>query len=500
MCAMVFSFLAEGFAQKNLKAIADRHYLSAMDLRSRSNYEHSSQEFLNAGRQYMLLTDQAASGALRTEYQNKYFICMLSICENLMQIDKCDRALVLCNVLIIRLERLSDAGNLLYEAYKTKAHLLTVKRNYTPALECIQKALDLAYIHRTNPAVAQANIHQLRARWFAGQNLWDKAQDYLEKALSLLMDKDQAILQLKIGILNDLSRIYFEQNRFYEALTIIHGAENLLQSEKLQNSDLAGLYLHKSEIYKRSNQSDSSLFYAQKAIRNYESLGAVNEPKLADAHLIAGQYYLKIGNMKDAFEHFRKMIAIRSYVYGTNHVKLSDAHFHVSELYLAQRDYPKAKNELDQGYKILEQYSVFDTVQYLRAFILYADWYTHQKKMTQAGYALGKAKELASGSSILMAHQSELLWDYYRRQFTALMSAKNYQSARNMLTDANLKLASDSRFSNKLRWLNLVLETATTSDIIYQNISTEHISTEARELKKVEPLDRIRRLKALGLF
>lgn len=488
--------------QKNdLKKEAEKHWASAWDLFARSNYEHSSQEFLYAGKQFLALADQVNSGVLRTDYQNRYFKCMIGILDNQLVMERYPRVLVLCEVLQKKVERYTDAGNILFELQLIQAKAYLGNENYPKALEILKKAQASALQTKDSPELTKSKFNHLWGNYYAQQEQWSKALESYKQALVTLPASASLSNSTRFYLLADQSIAYARFGESVSAKASLKEAEQLAETHFSRKSlHWAEYLLRKSEILQLDYQADSSLYYANQSIKSFLDYGAVNDPRLAEAHLLAFRLNLEAGKKNEAHDHLKKLTQIRSFVYGTVHLKLAEAYLMGAEYHLANRDYGKAKADLDRTYNLLTQNIRTDSVAYLRTFLLYADWFTHQKKNQESRYALGKAKNYGLNISSLSLKYPNLVWDYYRRQYTALLSVPNYTQAQTILTDAEKNLGNNRYYQPGLRWLKLVLETATTTQATFPPLSTTDFQTERIESGKVQAIDRLRKLKNQRLF
>ena len=488
--------------QKNdLKKEAEKHWNSAWELLARSNYEHSSQEFLYAGKQFLALADQVNSGVLRTDYQNRYFKCMIGILDNQLVMERYQRVLVLADVLQKKAERYADAGNILFELQLIQAKAFLGKEDYPNASEILKKAQTTVLQYKDSPESAKSKVNHLWGKFYAQQEQWSKALDAYNQALTILPASATASHTIRFYILRDQSLAYARLGDINAAKARLRESEQLAETHFSRKSLIWAEYLlRKSEILQLDYQADSSLYYANQSVKSFLDYGAVNDPQLSEAHLIAFRLNLEAGKKNDAHDHLKKLTQIRSFVYGASHLKLGEAYLMGAEYYLANRDYGKAKADLDRTYNLLTQNIRTDSVAYLRTYLLYADWFTHQNKNQEARYALGKAKDYGLNISSLSLKYPNLVWDYYQRQFTAIMSVHNYTQAQSILTDAEKNLSTNRYYAPRLLWLKTVLETATASQPAFTPLTLTNFPQERAESGKVQALDRLRKLKNQRLF
>jgi len=500
-CLLLLVSLSVQGQKNDLKKEAEKHWNSAWELLARSNYEHSSQEFLYAGKQFLALADQVNSGVLRTDYQNRYFKCMIGILDNQLVMERYQRVLVLADVLQKKAERYADAGNILFELQLIQAKAFLGKEDYPNASEILKKAQTTVLQYKDSPESAKSKVNHLWGKFYAQQEQWSKALDAYNQALTILPASATASHTIRFYILRDQSLAYARLGDINAAKARLRESEQLAETHFSRKSLIWAEYLlRKSEILQLDYQADSSLYYANQSVKSFLDYGAVNDPQLSEAHLIAFRLNLEAGKKNDAHDHLKKLTQIRSFVYGASHLKLGEAYLMGAEYYLANRDYGKAKADLDRTYNLLTQNIRTDSVAYLRTYLLYADWFTHQNKNQEARYALGKAKDYGLNISSLSLKYPNLVWDYYQRQFTAIMSVHNYTQAQSILTDAEKNLSTNRYYAPRLLWLKTVLETATASQPAFTPLTLTNFPQERAESGKVQALDRLRKLKNQRLF
>jgi hypothetical protein len=410
--------------------------------------------------------------------------------------------LVLAEALQKKAERYSDTGNILFELQLIQAKAFLGKEDYPNASEILKKAQTSAQQYKDSPETAMSKVNHLWGKYYTQQEQWTKALDAYKQALSSLPTTSApASNTIRFYVLTDQSIALARLGEMISAKATLQEAEKIAETNFSRKSLLWAEYLlRKSELLLLDYQSDSSLYYANQSIKSYLDYGAVNDPHLSEAHLLAFRLNLEAGKKNDAHDHLKKLTQIRSFVYGAFHLKLGEAYLMGAEYHLAHRDYGKAKADLDRTYNLLTQNIRTDSVAYLRTFLLYADWFTHQKKSQEARYALGKAKDYGLNISSLSVKYPNLVWDYYQRQFTATMSVPNYTQAQTILTEAEKNLGTNRFYAPRIRWLKTVLETATASPTVFPPLFVSNFPTERRESGKVQALDRLRKLKNQRLF
>lgn len=183
---------------------------------------------------------------------------------------------------------------------------------------------------------------------------YDNSLDYYHKALNLIRESgDYAPQELAMFIYN-IGATYFEQRKINSAKESFLDALTYLDKSKVKNADILISYItnyHQlADCYQQYNNLDSALFYIKKA----ENINKTYTYRISTTFMIFSQIFLAQKEYSKAKTYSLKSIQKSIDVYGNKNTLLTIAYNTLSDINIAQNNYPEA---LSNTQKALEAIS-----------------------------------------------------------------------------------------------------------------------------------------------
>ena len=157
-------------------------------------------------------------------------------------------------------------------------------------------------------------------------NKLDSAIFLTNKALAYLNASDLHITNPpyynfeKGNSLNTLGLVYSQKGDFLTAKKYLKEAEQLCQDENSRDA-LVNIYISMAAVYRRNNQLDSSLFYAQKSLQTAQLLGTT--AAINNAYSTMTESYKAQGNIASAFQYLQLSKALNDSLNNSRQEKLN---------------------------------------------------------------------------------------------------------------------------------------------------------------------------------
>lgn len=314
------------------------------------------------------------------------------------------------------------------------ARLYYRKSNYIAALEYLQEALTISKENNYWSQVA-STLNNIAIIHFEYGNY--------DKALTLFRESNAVAEVAKdlFGTANShigIGNVYFEMKEYYEAEKSYKNAIKILEKSTNTLAPLAIAYSNTADVYKHLNQRDSTIHYLklchQIATKHFDPLSkALALQNLSEEYLLKKDYSQAL--------LFAEM-ALNEYIQLENQFEISAVNLLKSNIYKAERNYPKAILHAKISNEIAQKYNL----------------------------SMNRVKSLESLAELFyLTKDYRQSSDYYRRKSIlndSIMSAENINSIRNKLKQYELKVkAKEQEMLTKDR--NIQELTDTYSEIWY---------------------------------
>ena len=232
-------------------------------------------------------------------------------------------------------------------------------------------------------------------RLYFEQSDYQKAKEYLEKALSVnksisnVCDKDTAKIYDDLGSVfwkqgdhktalkflkyalklrkatlgiahcdtaesyNNIGLVYDDMNKFPEALRFFEKSLSILEkSSHTKISDLATVYGNMGFVYTHMKKLDKAFEYCKKCLKIKREVLGINHPATATAYHNIGKVHLEQNNYSMALKYFKKAMKIDEDILGSDHPDTATDYNSLGIAYFKTKDYKKALSYLNKALAI----------------------------------------------------------------------------------------------------------------------------------------------------
>ena len=189
---------------------------------------------------------------------------------------------------------------------------------------------------------------------FSGQSDYDKALEYLGKALTICESVFGTEHPKTATMYNNIAGVYSERNECEKALEYYGKALSIRERELgKEHPETATMYNNIADVYSEQNEYEKALEYLGKALTIYESVFGTEHPETATIYNNMALVFSDQGKYEKALEFHEKALTICERMLGLEHPKTATMYNNTALTYKAQGvDYEKALEYYGKAVKI----------------------------------------------------------------------------------------------------------------------------------------------------
>lgn len=325
--------------------------------------------------------------------------------------------------------------------------------------------------------------------WFYRIDQYKEALGLLHKALE--QDKKHPIGEQfsLITTYTHLADVYRVKGNYDKALDYLLKALTLQQKkyENTYHTSISETYSKIATVYYYSSNYEASLAYNKKALNMQLQIYRENDPNVAHTYNNIGLIYVTLKQYDIAIENYNKSINILQYVYTDKHPKLASNYSNLAIAYKKQKNYDQAVEASEKALLILKENFDYIHPGFIKNYNTLGDIYLDKKDYTSAllAYqeALNRRLEVLNNKHPLVAANYLLIGKVYEEQKNFDSALAEYQKALLSLLPAVNELA---LYDSQLNWKSSYSKTYLLTVLEAKAKALENRYTAKKEVKDLQ--------------